>query len=435
MAAVAAVPLEPSLDLDKLTYEIFSILEEKFLFPSDPHLFHAGKSPSPASGIPKHGNTAAGAVTGGGKVRILSIDAGGSTDGILAAKSLSLLESSLRKISGDPDARIADFFDVVAGAGAGGILAALLLTRSKSGRPLFTADGALRFLAENRSPAKPGLLRRIFRPGGSRSERIYRKTFSEYTLKDTLKPVLIPCYDVLTGAPFLFSRADALETDGYDFKMKEVCRATSVAGAAVEMRSLDGRTKIVAVDGGVAMSNPTAAAITHVLNNKQEFPFCRGVEDLIVVSLGNGESDSGLYGRRSMTPGREQFVRIAGEGVSDMVDQAVSMAFGDLRSSNYIRIQANSFNAMRSPGASKSLDSGEMRRILSMADEMLMQRNVESILFRGKKIVEKTNMDKLEWAAKELIKEDRRRRSSGLPTVMIKQGATPRTSSSTLSPC
>nr|DAD43533.1 TPA_asm: hypothetical protein HUJ06_001763 [Nelumbo nucifera] len=103
--------------------------------------------------------------------------------------------------------------------------------------------------------------------------------------------------------------------------MREVCIATSADPSlvgAVEMKSIDQRTRIMAVDGGIAMNNPTAAAITHVLNNKQEFPFCDGVEDLFVVSLGNGESDSGC---RNVTPSSAEFVRIAGEGASDMVSQ------------------------------------------------------------------------------------------------------------------
>ena len=100
-------------------------------------------------------------------------------------------------------------------------------------------------------------------------------------------------------APFLFSCADALEIDGRDFKMAEVCGATT-ASRAVGLRSTDGRKKMGAIGGGVAMSNPTAAAITHVLNNKQEF--CKGVEDLIVVSLGNGEMDCAVGNHWNSSP-------------------------------------------------------------------------------------------------------------------------------------
>ncbi|CAL5417068.1 unnamed protein product [Camellia sinensis] len=108
------------------------------------------------------------------------------------------------------------------------------------------------------------------------------------TLKDTLKPVLIPCYDLSSSTSFVFSRADALETDSFDFRLWEVCRATSaepVVFEPVSMSSVDRQTLCLAVDGGLAMSNPTAAAITHVLHNKQEFPFVRGVEDILVLSL------------------------------------------------------------------------------------------------------------------------------------------------------
>ncbi|KAM0959478.1 hypothetical protein ACFX13_025271 [Malus domestica] len=62
-------------------------------------------------------------------------------------------------------------------------------------------------------------------------------------------------------ASFLFSWADTVEMNCYDSKMMDVCAATS-AQPAVEVRSVDGRTKLMAVDGGIAMNNPTTAAIT-----------------------------------------------------------------------------------------------------------------------------------------------------------------------------
>lgn len=323
-----------SVNMDKLTYEIFSILETKFLFgyENDP-------KPPPLTSNPEIPDVAEKSDMLAGKVRILSIDCGGATDGVLAAKSLAHLESYIRHKSENPQARIADYFDVVAGSGAGGILAALLFTRGRDDRPMFTADKALKFIIENRrkilrsSPS--GFLRRIFRP--SKAEKIFRRIFGECTLKDTLKSVLIPCYDFATRAPFLFSRADAVETDGYDFKMKDVCVATLASGGKVEMKSADGRTRISAVGGGIAMNNPTAAAITHVLNNKQEFPLCNGVENLLVVSLGNGESDFRVAGAKSQSP---KILKIAGEGAADMVRcwemTQYNCCFGQINIVNYL---------------------------------------------------------------------------------------------------
>ncbi|KAL4278403.1 hypothetical protein GQ457_03G043060 [Hibiscus cannabinus] len=409
-------------EADSLTNQIFSILENKFLFGDHDN---AVAAKTHLEDPMKSGNHFS------GKVRILSIDSGSFSDGILAAQSLLTLQTFLRQKSGNPNAAIAQYFDVVAGSGAGAILAALLFTRAENGAPLFTADQALQFLVKNRRklfPSSPqGLFRRLFRPSGVK--KLLGKTFGELTLKDTLKPVLIPCYDLCSKAPFLFSRADALEMDGYDFKMKDVCYATSadptVVGA-VEMRSVDKRTKILAVEGGVAMNNPTAAAITHVLNNKQEFPFCNGVEDLLVLSLGNGESGF-CSGDDTFTPTRTKFLRIAGEGASDIVDQAVSMAFGG-SGSNYVRIQGNGLNLMTPNIHLKCKNDA----VMSVTKEMLAQRNVESHLFKGKKRSEVTNSEKLEMIGGELVKEQERRKTSILPAVVLKQkqsAATPRTSS------
>jgi molecular chaperone DnaK (HSP70) len=45
------------------------------------------------------------------------------------------------------------------------------------------------------------------------------------------------------------------------------------------------------MNGGLVMNNPTAAAITHVLHNKVEFPGLEGTKDMLVLSLGTGQFD------------------------------------------------------------------------------------------------------------------------------------------------
>ena len=70
----------------------------------------------------------------------------------------------------------------------------------------------------------------------------------------------------------------------------------------------------------------------------------------------------------------------------------------------------------------------DVRKLLGAAEEMLVQRNVESVLFQGMKMLVQTNGEKLEWLAGELIKEDERRKNSPLPKVLVKQVMTPRIS-------
>ncbi|KAJ7970437.1 Patatin [Quillaja saponaria] len=276
---MAAKPLEmqePRIDTDKLSYEIFSILESKFLFGYDDQKLWFPKQISPTIEPKPETQPLAqpnDAVDGGdsaiknqrGNICILSIDGGGMRE-ILSGKALVYLEHALKKKSGNPDARIADYFDIATGAASG----------KRFYRPGKCSNGG-------------GFLRRILKGGAGISstaglEKAIKEVFSDngqdLTLKDTLKPVLIPCYDLTSTAPFLFSRADALETASFDCWLWEACRATSaepVQFEPVEMRSVDGQT-CVAVDGGLAMNNPTGAAITHVLHNKHVFPFVRGVE-------------------------------------------------------------------------------------------------------------------------------------------------------------
>lgn len=461
---------EPSIDTDKLSYEIFSILESKFLFGYDDQKLWIPKQISPAPTEPKpepflsppvpaETNGVSAIKNQRGKICILSIDGGGMR-GILSGKALAYLEHSLKTKSGNPDARIADYFDVAAGTGIGGIFTAMLFGSKDDNRPIMKADDTWRFLADHGKKiyrfgngsggsgsgrgggGGGGVFKRLFKGGSGTAastaglDKAMKETFTEkgrsLTLKDTLKPVLIPCYDLSSTAPFLFSRADALETDSFDFPLWEVCRATSAEPGLfepVQMMSVDGQTKCLAVDGGLAMNNPTAAAITHVLHNKQEFPFVRGVEDLLVLSLGSGQLLEVSHDYEEVKNWRAKhwarpMARISGDGSADSVDQAIAMAFGQCRSSNYVRIQANGSSLGRcGPHVDTDPAPNNVKMLIAIAEDMLKQKNVESVLFGGKRIGEQSNFEKLDWFAGELVLEHQRRSCRIAPTVAFKQAA------------
>lgn len=452
---------EPSIDMDKLSYEIFSILESKFLFGyddqklwlpkqiADPLQLKNGVGVGVTASVDDGGVQAA--KNQRGKICILSIDGAGMRS-IISGKTLSYLETALKKKSGNPDARIADYFDVAAGTGTGGIFTAMLFAANDQGRPNFHADDTWRFLAAEGkkfygrdSKGGLGLLKRVFGKTGGASgsastaglERAMKEAFKDkrtgrsLTLKDTVKPVLIPCYDLSSTAPFLFSRADALETDSYDFNLWEVCLATAAEPGAVGpvcLKSVDGLTRCVAVDGGLAMNNPTAAAITHVLHNKQEFPFVRGVEDILVLSIGaGGQLLEGSFDYEHVKKWKAKdwarpLARVSGDSSAELIDHAVALAFGQNRSSNYVRIQANGPSFCRF-GANVDMDPSpsNINTLIAAADEMLNQKSVESVLFGGKKLGEQSNSTKLDWFAEQLVLEHQRRSCRIAPTVALKQ--------------
>jgi hypothetical protein len=308
-AATLALPDHQTLQLpspaafggsDRLSQEIFSILESNFLF---------GASSPLELGQP---------CSSAGRVRVLSID-GGADGGALAAAALARLERRLQELSGNPTARVADFFDLAAGSGAGGFLAAALFACR------MPADAARDVVARNRKVLSGrGGGRLLFRRG---PEAVFRKVFGDLTVRDAAKPLLIPCYDMATAAPFVFSRADAVEADTFDFPLWQVCAAACGVGPA-EVASLDGRTRLraaAAAGGGggasAAVANPTAVAVTHVLHNKREFPFAAGAGDLVVLSLGGSAAASLLR------PSSSSLLRIAGACQADMVRRPTKIPF------------------------------------------------------------------------------------------------------------
>lgn len=374
------------MDLSKVTLEIFTKLEQKWL---------------------SHCEIAK-------KTRVLSID-GGSTTGIVAGAALVHLEDQIRLKTGDPHAHIVDFFDIIAGTGVGAILAAMLSADDGSDRPLFSAREAVGLISEKNSELFKlklvGILRRRRRFSGKSMDKVLKEAFKRedgtvLTLKDTCKPLLIPCYDLQSSAPFVFSRADASESPSFNFELWKVCRATSATPSLFKpfaLTSVDGKTTCSAVDGGLVMNNPTAAAVTHVLHNKRDFPLVNGVEDLLVLSLGNGHTSARLNGECSTS----SVVDIVLDGVSETVDQMLGNAFCWNRT-DYVRIQAN---GLTRPG----VDLVGPR----MAEAVLKERGVESLPFGGKRLLTETNGQRIESFVQRLVASGK----SSLPPSPCKESA------------
>ncbi|KAA8543239.1 hypothetical protein F0562_021266 [Nyssa sinensis] len=359
------------MELSKVTLEIFSKLEQKWLSHCE-----------------------------GKKTRVLSIDGGGTT-GIVAGAALIHLEDQIRAKTGDSHSRIADFFDIISGTGIGALFATMLTVDNGNGRSLFSAREAVNFVTEKQSELfkikNVGVFRRGQRFSGKSIDKVLEEAFRRedgkvLTLKDTCKPLLVPCFDLNSSAPFVFSRADASESPSYDFELWKVCRATSATPSMFKpfkLTSVDGKTSCLAVDGGLVMNNPTAAAVTHVLHNKRDFPSVNSVEDLLVLSLGNGPltDPSRQTLRHNGYCSTSSIVGIVFDGVSETIDQMLGNAFCWNRT-DYVRIQAN------------GLATGEVG--LRM-EEMLKERGVESLPFGGKRLLTETNGQRIENFVQRLV--------------------------------
>jgi patatin-like phospholipase/acyl hydrolase len=234
--------------------------------------------------------------------RILSID-GGGIRGIVPGMVLATLEKKLRQKTKDNDARIADYFDFIAGTSTGGILSCIYLCpdKEKPGRPRFSAEEAVDLYRENGDEIfNIPFLKKIQSAGGLNDERydvkemehLLKLYFEDMKLSELLKPCLITSYDIKNRRAHFFSQADARNRgDGYDFLVRDVCRATSAAPTYFEValtRSLS-NISYPLVDGGVFVNNPSMCAYAEVRNSRTKTKAEKiTAEDMFIFSLGTG---------------------------------------------------------------------------------------------------------------------------------------------------
>ena len=80
------------------------------------------------------------------KIRVLSLD-GGGIRGIITAVVLKYIQEQLQRID-NPNAKIGDYFDLVAGSSTGGLLTAILLFPDNTKSAKFSVEAALDLYAK-----------------------------------------------------------------------------------------------------------------------------------------------------------------------------------------------------------------------------------------------------------------------------------------------
>ncbi|KAM3318209.1 hypothetical protein ACQJBY_035766 [Aegilops geniculata] len=224
-------------------------------------------------------------------VTILSID-GGGVRGIIPATVLAFLEKELQKLDG-LDARIADYFDVVAGTSTGGLLTVMLTAPDKDGRPLFDAKDLAKFYIDESPkifPQKDSIFSKIGTALGMVTgpkyndkylQSLLRRHLGETKLDGALTGVVIPAFDIAHLQPTIFSSFQLKNQPAKNALLSDIAIGTSAAPTffpAHYFETEDGKGGTRAfnlIDGGVAANNPTLCAMSHV------------AEDIIVA--GNGD--------------------------------------------------------------------------------------------------------------------------------------------------
>ncbi len=118
-------------------------------------------------------------------------------------------------------------------------------------------------------------------------EATLQKYFGEVRLKDALKPVLVPAYDIEKQVTIFFKSWKAKASPDFDFAMRQVARATSAAPTYFppeKIETADPLQYYALIDGGVVAGNPAMCAYAEAMKLRPD-----GAGDLMMVSFGTGE--------------------------------------------------------------------------------------------------------------------------------------------------
>lgn len=312
--------------------------------------------------------------------RILSID-GGGIRGIIPATLLVYLEECLKTNSGNPDAHIADYFDLIAGTSTGGILTALYLTPDANKRPRYTAQDALDFYLNYgqtifhknfwytlkslngvlgaKYPAKP-------------FKELLHSIFGSLRLSELLKPCLIPSFDIKNNRAIFFNQIDCLAHHKEDFFIRHIIRATTAAPSYFPVAQITSceNTPFSLIDGGVFANNPALCAYIECQKLTDHY---LSPHDILLLSLGTGITHHNLNTRFLNSGGVSQWAlplfNILLSSNSEIVHHKLNVIFDDLNlDNNYLRIQTHFDSYDAKELALDSTTTADMRALCDLAE-------------------------------------------------------------------
>jgi patatin-like phospholipase/acyl hydrolase len=275
----------------------------------------------------------------GPKLRILSID-GGGIRGVIPGVILMQIEKTIQHRTGNPQAKLADYFDYFVGTSTGGILTGIYLCpdETEPGHPRFTAEQAVE-LYLRRGPVifNSSAWKRLTSLGGLSEElyseealeRYLRNYFRDVKLSELVKPCLMTAYEIERRQPYFFSRDDARTIPGRDFYIRDVARATSAAPIyfkASRISATDGE-EYSFVDGGMFANNPALCGITEALKKFSGLE----IEDILLLSLGTGVKKTPIEYKNAREWGAIGWIKpilhILTSGNNEVVDHQVAQLF------------------------------------------------------------------------------------------------------------
>ncbi len=314
-------------------------------------------------------------------IRILSID-GGGIRGILPAQILVALEKTLQTKTGNEDARIADYFDLVAGTSTGGVLACVFLCpEGETSRPRFSALEAVGLYFDHGAEIFHLPVFHRFRTAGGLSdekypsdglENVLRDYLRDLRLSDLIKPCLITAYDIRRRQTVFFTQHAAKERKAKDFFLVDVARAATAAPTFFEPPKIASGAEVEypLVDGAVFANNPSLCAYAEAHKH-----FAAGANEMAILSLGTGIAHQPYHWKEAKDWGAVGWVKplfdIMMTGSSEVTDFCCRQAFEAVgKPEHYLRVNADLTHLP--PGVTADMDDASeanLRGLKELATE------------------------------------------------------------------
>lgn len=294
--------------------------------------------------------------------RILSID-GGGLRGLMPAQVLIYVEQRLQHITGNSQARIVDYFDLIAGTSVGGILTCLYLCPGSkhSNRPQLSAQEVSDFFYQKADQIfAKSFWHNLLNLGGFLNEKyshrslenLNKEFFGRLRVSELLKPCLITAYEIERRKTHFFTQHDARMDARQDFLVRDVIRSTTAAPTffeAAQIKSIKNDIHTF-VDGGVFANNPSLCAYAEVrhkfnryFNIDERYESGPTARNIVILSLGTGEVKRGYPFSRAKDWGKLEWLiplfDIIMTGVAETVDYQIQQIYDAVqRHDQYLRI-------------------------------------------------------------------------------------------------
>lgn len=279
--------------------------------------------------------------------RVLSLE-GGGVRVLISCRVLVRLEEKLRQITGK-SIRVVEYFDMIAGTSAGGVLACLLTLPNRSAAEIVRDLRAKLPSVFRKNNVLMRFLKNRYLQAGVREA--LAPVFGGLKLSQLIKPCLIPTYDMTQRKPMLLGQHLAKGGKHPDILAVDAALASTaipILFEPYELRLSD-QENLQLVDGCLFARNPSNLAFEAARSYLNPRPLA---SEICLLSLGNGQLPD-----REFEPHRwhiwnwiPEIAEIPMDASAELVHEHFTQLYQTFGFPNqYLRIDADLFSEAKEP--------------------------------------------------------------------------------------